>query len=221
MMIKPRHFIFILVVLVSLKAPAQRTSTFENWFSFGIQKKMNDFTFAAEEGWRVREFAFSRQNYTDLSLTYKFNKHFDLSAGYRLALKTHMFNISEANNRVYIEGSASMGLGDFEFSYRAKFQYTEQGREDDINLASETYVRNRFKVKTKLGNGFSAGISYEAMILLSPAMNLLNENRLTLGLDYKINKKNIVSLGYVLRSYVQVNDPLNVHIISLDYLIKL
>lgn len=204
-----------------LNSRAQRTSTFENWFSFSAQKKMNDFILALEEGWRVREFYMSRQNYTDLSLEYKFSKQFSVSGGYRLALKKHMFSISEANNRVYIDATGSLKAGDFEFSLREKFQYTQDGSEDDIKLGTETYLRNRLKAKYNFSKEFHLSFSYETMVLMAPAYKLINENRVTFEAAYRFNKKNSLSLAYVFRSYVQVEDPLNVNVISLDYVIKL
>jgi len=210
-----------LLVFTGLTTQAQRSSTFENWFSVALQKKINDFTFSLEEAWRVREFSFSRQNYTDLSLEYKFNKAFSATGGYRLALKKHMFNIEEVNNRVYFDLQGTYDAGDVEFSLRSRFQYTQQGREDDIVLKSQTYVRNRLKCKYNFSKEFSLAGSYEMMILMGAAEKLINENRYVLEVTYKFNKQNALSLGYILRNYVQVNDPLNVHIISLDYVFKL
>lgn len=216
-----KRCLLYLFLFTGLVTQAQRSSTFENWFSFALQKKLGDVTFSLEEAWRVREFSMSRQNYTDLSLEYKFNKNFSAAGGYRLALKNHMFAIQEVNNRVYVDLVGSYDAGDIEFSVRSKFQYTQQGREDDLVLNSQTYIRNRFKTKYNFSKEFSMGASYEMMILMGAAEKIINENRYVIEASYKFNKRNILSLGYILRNYVQVKNPLNIHVISLDYVFKL
>ena len=215
-----RNLILIFAVLVSIPGKAQRTSTFENWFSGAVQYKLNDFTFTVEEGWRIRELYMSRQNYTDLGAEYKFNKNFSVQAGYRLALKNSMFNISEVNNRFYFDLNGSYEVGNIDFSIRSRYQHTSLGQEDDFVLPSETLFRNRIKTKIKINDMFSTSFTYEMLLVLSPGFTMLNENRFALELQYKINKKNILSAGYILRSYINIDEPMNVNVLSLDYVYK-
>lgn len=219
MMIK-RLFITVFL-FTGLVSYGQRMSTFENWFSAAVEKKSNDFTFKFDQGWRIREMYMSRQNYSDLSVDYKINKYFNVAAGYRLILKNHLFNVNELNNRFYFDFNGNYDLDFMDLSFRSKFQYTQSGQEDDISVGSENCFRNRFKAKFKLGDDFSLATAYEMLLIISPSATLINENRLSVDLGYKINKKNSISLGYVLRNYIQVEDPLNVHVLSLEYVFKL
>ncbi|HLP11600.1 MAG TPA: DUF2490 domain-containing protein [Flavobacteriales bacterium] len=215
-----RLYILILVAGFLLPAQAQRGKTFENWFSGAAQIKSNDFTFTIEEGWRIRELYMSRQNYTDLNFSYKFNKHFSASAGYRLALKTSMFNISEVNNRLYLDATGSYEVGEIDFSIRLRYQYTSLGQEDDFSLPSETFFRNRFRAKLKINDMFSVSASYEMLLIMGPGLNILTENRPALELQCKINKKNSISAGYLIRNYVQIENPMNIHVVGIDYVYK-
>jgi Protein of unknown function (DUF2490) len=201
-------------------AMAQRTSTFENWFSASAQKKVQNFTFTFEEGWRIREMYMSRQNYSDLNIEYKLNKNFSFSGGYRLALKPSMFNITEVNHRLYIDATGSYGLGNLELSLRTKFQYTSLGQEDDISLPSETYFRNRLKAKLKVNDMISVSGYYEMLLIMSPAYKLITENRPGIEAQFKLNKKNSISISYLLRNYIQVENPMNIHVMGLDYVFK-
>lgn len=219
MMIK--RIIIVLFIFSGLVSYGQRMSTFENWFSAAVEKKFSDITLKFDQGWRVREMYMSRQNYSDLSLDYKISKYFNLSAGYRMILKNHMFNVNEVNNRFYLDLNGNYDFDFVEFSIRSKFQYTQSGQEDDISVGSENCFRNRFKAKFKLVEDFSLSTGYEMLLIISPSATLINENRLSIDFGYRINKKHALSLGYVLRNYIQVEDPLNVHVLSLEYVFKL
>lgn len=199
---------------------AQKPSTFENWFSAGTQVKTGDFTFSLEEGWRVREFYMSRQNYTDLNGSYKFSDFFQASAGYRLVFKTSMFNITEVNHRLYLDGTFNKEVNDIDLSLRTRYQYTSLGQEDDIDLPSESYWRNRFKAKFKVNDDISVSPAYEMFINIATGQTLLTENRLSIEAQYKFNKKNSLSVGFVHRNYIQVETPSMVNILSLDYVFK-
>jgi hypothetical protein len=213
-------FLSIFCFCLFLNTFSQRTSTFENWFSASAQNKVQDVTFTIEQGWRVREMYMSRQNYTDLNIAYKLNKHFNFSGGYRLALKTSMFNLTKVNHRLYIDATGSYDLGEVELSLRTKFQYTNLGQEDDIDLPSETFFRNRIKAKIKISDVVSVNASYEMLLIMAPAFKLITENRPAIEAQFKLNKKNSLSVGYLIRNYVQVENPLNVHVVAVDYVFK-
>ncbi|HYG53317.1 MAG TPA: DUF2490 domain-containing protein [Flavobacteriales bacterium] len=216
-----RLFILVFFTCAGVFTFAQRINTFETWFSAAVQVKSNDFAFTAEEGWRVREFYLSRQTYTDLNFGYKLNKAFNISAGYRLILKPHLFSISESNSRFYTDATFTHDAGELDFSARIRLQYTTLGQEDDFDLPSETYFRNKLRARYKINDIISIAAGYEMLLILAPGLNIINENRFSVEAQLKLNKHNALSIGYAVRNYIQVEDPLNVHVIGIDYVYKL
>lgn len=216
-----RSIIFACIVCCGLQSQAQRRNTFENWFSAAAKIELaKPLDLTIEEAYRIREMFMSRQNYTDISLEYQVSKFFSVTGGYRLALKNSMFNIEEVNHRVYLELSETVEAGDFDFSLRTRVQNTSGGQEDDLQLPTETYFRNRLKAKYKFSKEFSMSAAYEFMLVIVPGSTLINENRYSIEAGYRFNKHNSLSVGYILRNYIQVEDPLNVNVISLEYAYK-
>ena len=213
-------YISLIFALFSLGAFGQRTSFFETWMSAGVQKKIGELNINLEEGWRVREFYLSRQNYTDLGLMWKINSNFSMGGGYRLSFKNSYVKYEEVSNRFYFDLQAQYKFGDFTISYRPRLQYSSSTDESDYGLFSQTYLRGKLKLEYKISKKISIDAGHELFWYLVPSNSFINENRMSLLGEYKITKDFAVAAGYLLRYYVQVSNPISIHILSVDLTYK-
>jgi hypothetical protein len=218
-MIRKTLFILFLIVFHT-NSFAQRNSTFETWTTAAVSAKAAGFTFNLEEGWRVREFYLGRQMYTDLTVEGKINSFLSAAVGYRLSFKNSYVRYEEVNNRFYINLQLQKKFGDFSIEYRPQLQYSTSTDENDFGLTSQTYFRSKIKAGYKISKEFSLDVGHELFIYMVPANTLINENRISFMGDYKISKKIGLGLGYLLRYYVQVEDPLSIHVVCLDFAYK-
>lgn len=201
-------------------AMAQRASFFETWTSVGAQKKIGSVNINLEEGWRVREFYLSRQNYTDIGFMWKINSYFGVGGGYRLSFKNSYVNYDEVNNRFYVDLQAQYKFGDFTLAYRPRLQYSSSTDESDYGLFSQTYLRSKLKLSYKISNKISIDAGHELFWYLVPYNSFINENRMSIQGEYKFSKKISLAAGYLLRYYIQVEDPINIHVLSVDFAYK-
>jgi hypothetical protein len=214
-MIKHCCILFVFV-FASAVAFAQRGKAFETWTTFAVEKKFSKYTLNVEEGWRVREFYLSRQTYTDVTLERKINSSLSVALGYRLTFKNSYVHYDDINNRFYLDVQVQHKFGNLSLSYRPRIQFSTYTVENDYGLFSQTYFRNKFKLGYKFSGNFSAGISDELFLYIVPNNTVLNESRLSIMGDYKLNDKFTISAGYMMRYYMQMADLLTIHIFALD-----
>ncbi len=108
----------------------------------------------------------------------------------------------------------------FSFDYRTRFQsqyFNIYSSED--GCIPEKFFRNRLKASYNIKkSNFEPSASYELYYFLDQRGNdLFKRRRFIAGVEYELNKKNSIELSYVFHKTINVKNPRQNHIISLEY----
>lgn len=137
--------------------------------------------------------------FTDAALEFKYNKHIALSAAYRGGV---------ANDGVYIDGRHRMqyGIGlrekwnDWSLQFQSRVQFALNAAWSDADVDFNTTWRNRLTVKYGGLKKTDLASSYEIFNAVAAYQNLALTNwRWTAQIARKINKKQSISLGYLIQ----------------------
>lgn len=141
------------------------------------------------------------------SATYKFTKKIKVSTEYRYSIRA-----SGNTHRVGFGLGLREGFGDLDLAFRTKFQYSTAA---DGNEG--TVWRNKGTVSYTLNKDWEAYGSGELFYRISNTGNALNGFRSEAGIDYSPNKHHDFNLGWIYDMEFHVNDPGNLHVLSLAY----
>ena len=205
-----------MVVFIPLLAFGQRDRFFETWTTISAQKKIKGINVSIEEGWRIREFYLSRQNYTDINVERKLNSFINVAGGYRISFKNSYVKYTEISNRFYFDVAFQYKYKKFSFLYRPRIQYSTLTDESDYGLFSQKYFRNKFRVTYKINKDLNFSLSDELFYYLIPYQSFINESRFSAAVEYEHKKHLSFSVGYMLRYYMQVDNPININILGVD-----
>ena len=193
----------------------------QQWFSFELQKKFDNLTLSAEEGWRVQELYMSLNNYTELGATYKFNKFVRAGGSYRMIFQNSYFDIENVDHRFTADLGFRYEVEQFTFGYKTRLQHRVRGGfAPGLDGRSKSYNRNEFGVSFDAGDiEFKA--SWETYLRLTMAEKFIDQHRFQVGAEYKINKNNSISLHYLYQKEVNVYEPWKVHTLIIGYSMEL
>lgn len=157
-------------------------------------------------------------SYSDIGVTYKFNKNIKTSLDYRFINKQQTIQEQSFRHRFYWTLTLKKKVKPFILSYRHRIQY----QLEDI-LTSENghipdyYSRSKITVKYPLEK-FTPFIASE---LYSKIINwdqlLPNRYRLYAGCGYSFNKTNELNLYYLIDRRFNQKDPLTNYVIGIAY----
>ena len=161
--------------------------------------------------------------FTDLGLSYKLNKHFQISANYRFIQKHRSDNYYSFRHRYYVDVKYSRKLKPFELSFRSRLQdqYADIGRAADGGVP-EYYLRNKLSMKWDTKKAYSPYVSMELFSPLNyPRSYLFNNIRIAAGAEYAFSKHHKIDLYYMNQKELNVKNPEADFIIGLGYFYKL
>jgi hypothetical protein len=222
-MLKRSFFIFIFC-LSSHFIPAQ-TEDLGSWLTFSVDKGIvGNLSFNFDQELRLKD-NITNINllYTNLGLTYKFNKYFRFSGVYRFIDKHKTDDTYGIRNRFYGDLVFKYKVSKFSFGYRARFQseWRKAGYGSSLGKMPEIFLRNLFKISYKLNDKFSPYIGTELRWQLQnpkiPWGNGFDRTRFFAGMDYTINEKLSAGAYFLLQKEWNVNDPQTLYIIGLEF----
>lgn len=144
-------------------------------------------------------------------LTYKLSKTFSLGAGYRFYSNKRENKDTENYGRFSFSGKYEKKFDRFEPSLRIKYSnYSDDESDTDMlrYKAGLKYDIKNSKITPYLGLEAYHDISESEFYKM----------RYSAGMDYKLNKKNSIGIGYKFDYYI--NEDKNRHIISVGYKVK-
>ena len=207
-------FISLLLLISPLCIKAQDTpQDFGVWSrlnaNYKVNKKINITSRAAI---RTQNNSLTlNQNYYQLAAKYKFNKHFNTSFAYRLKNMNEKYG-NIIKHRFHNDLNLKKKFDDISLYLRFRTQYQISYIENN-----EFYERIRLKTSYKINKKINTYISDEFYIDINTP--LYDKNRLTLGLEYKINKDLDIEIKYIRNTQLNVYNPdiMNVLGIGLSY----
>ena len=149
-----------------------------------------------------------KQTFTEISISYKINDLMRIDIPYRYSIYKN-----KIKNRISIGSSIKLNKKKIGTKYRLKFQNI---KESDKPI--EITFRNKFTISYKINKKVIPFIAYEIFNPYEQRMMGIDETRISLGSQIKINKKRDIKLFYTHKREDQLKTKTNsLYILGLDY----
>lgn len=189
------------------------------WTSINLEKKLNGkFTVDLCQEFRFNENISELGTYfTEASVQYKINKRISLAAGYRFINKRELDDHYSRRHRALLDINLKEKFSKITVAARIRFQsQLADYYSSETGKIPENYLRTKLTFKYDTGKRITPSIGGETFVHLNRADGMLLDNyRLSAGLEYEINKRASVDAGYLLNKEVQVAEPWTSYITTL------
>ena len=195
------------------------------WTSFEAEKKIVK-NLEAQMGFsnRLKDNLNQRdETYADIGISYRY-RILDFGTGYRFTNNNKDMPDFVYSHRLIYQLRLRPDWDRISFDLRARYQSQYFGlQSSETGKIPENFFRNRVKVSYDIKKSdFEPSASYELFYRLSKYLPAKYErSRLTMGLEYSINKNNAVELSYILYQTFNNSNPTLNHIVSLQYKIEI
>ncbi|MFM2016680.1 MAG: hypothetical protein RL007_336 [Bacteroidota bacterium] len=202
-----------------------QTQDFGMWNTISVNKEFNKKLSAGiDQEIRFRD-NLSTLNlvYTNVGLTYKLSDNFKFSAVYRFIDKHKDDFTWGVRHRIYFDAAVKVKPGNFNFSYRARYQieWRGAGYEQIHGNVPEIYFRNLFKLGYKVGESWEPYLGSEIRFQIQnpriPYHNGFDRTRFIGGLNYELNKHHTIGTYFLYQKEWNVSDPETLHILGIEY----
>ena len=190
-----------------------QTTDNQLWTGASVGLKLNKkFTLNLREEFRFDNNISSKKlNFTEIGLKYKLNKHFAFVPRFRLVAIPQKKNKRRFSFDVYYKWKKkkfplSVGYR-FRIQDTKKFNSKKQGQD---------YIRNKFTLGYNASKIVDPFIAYE-MYYRFDNKNEFRKTRLTLGLDWKLNKRMSLTTYYRIQNEINVKKPDKIKVIGLAF----
>lgn len=161
-------------------------------------------------------------SFIDLSSRYEFNKVFDVSLNYRFGNRIREDNSYYYRQRWALDLSTNLEIGKVDLEYRARFQSNlENSIASDEGIEFDNGWRNKLSADRKIFKRTRIEGSGEIFLSEDEEGWLLSDIRWTLGLEYKVKKRNYLTVVYLYQTELQEADPLSEYIIRIKYSLEI
>ncbi|MBI3510518.1 MAG: DUF2490 domain-containing protein [Bacteroidetes bacterium] len=206
-----------------------QTEDFGSWMTFSFNKKIvKNFDFNFDQELRLKNNLQSvNLTYTNIGVTYKFNKYFRISPVYRFIDKNKGNDSWGIRQRAYVDLIFKYKLGKFSFGYRARLQseWRSWGYASDLGNVPELYERNMFKVAYAATASLSPYVASELRFQYRnpriPYHNGFDRSRFYAGLNYDFNQFSSGGIYFMCQKEWNVNDRQTLYILGFEYSISL
>jgi len=210
-----KHCTIILIITLLAGAANAQTKDAQLWTGIGISKKITkEITGSLEQQMRLdHNISFLKNIFTEVRLSYRFNKTFKYTASYRFI------------NRGQIEGGFAGGnrfTGDLRIrwkkkpvvlTYRNRMQ--QEIRSTEVGVRQINYNRNKLDFALDLDKKFAPFVSFEIYYHLNKAE--FNKNRYTAGVEFNLKNRNELSIWYRLQQEYNQRNPAMDYIIGIGF----
>ena len=149
-----------------------------------------------------------KQTFTEISISYKINDLMRIDIPYRYSIYNN-----KTKNRISIGSSIKLNKKKIGTKYRLKFQNTKES-----NKPIEITFRNKFTISYKVKKKIEPFIAYEIFNPYGQMMDGIDETRISLGSQIKINKKRYIKFYYIHKKEDLLKAKNNsLYILGLDY----
>ena len=195
------------------------------WASFSLEAKLAK----KVSGNIAQEFRFNENiselgtAFTDVGLSFKLNKHFQVAANYRFTQKHRTDDSYSLKHRVYVDVKYEKKAKPIQIVFRSRFQdeYSDLGRASDASIPNY-YLRNKLTLEWDLDKPYTPFLSVELFSPLNyPREYLFDNIRSSAGIEYTITKKQKIDLYYLIQRELNVSRPEIDFILGVGYSFKL
>jgi hypothetical protein len=217
-----KNHLFLILLIIPLTGLAQERNI-NLWTGINVSKNITKkISLEADAQWRLTNNLTTTGSYiAELGAGYKFNKHWEVSAFYRFISRRKYDKGDEAYvfksyHRFYANLTYDHKIAFLKFAYRLRYQ--NQFKDDNGTLENDkSYLRNRIELSYPNKTKFTPAISADLFYRMGEAFD---EVRYKADVDFKINKKNTITLGGFI-SHEFDNTELDDFTIQLTYKLKL
>ncbi len=218
-------FLFLPIILLfslSLKGQDRDAGL---WTSFSFEAKVAKKLNATIS----QEFRFNENiselgtSFMEAGLSYKLNKHFQVSADYRFSQKRRVDDYYSFRHRMYIDVKYEKKIKPVQFQFRSRLQdeYADIGRASDGGRP-EYYLRNKLNLSFDLDKPYSPYVSVELFSPLNyPYFNAFDNIRTLAGVEYSFSKRHKIELFYMIQKELNVSRPQTDFNLGFGYSFKL
>lgn len=213
----------ILITLFFVQNSTAQKEDFAVWYNLGVRYEINKKLKVdiSEEFRTADNGSKGDQLFTDLGVSYKFNKYISVGGYYRYIRKREDDENFHTRNRFYGDVQLSLPVKRFELLYRFRYQY--QKNKYSEYAVNDPVLYNRHKVsleynipKTKL----TPSIFYERFFRLKYVESYFADNeRYGLDLGYSFLKHHKVDLSYMINNDLYPKKK-KLYIVSVGYRFK-
>jgi hypothetical protein len=190
---------------------AGQTNDFGLWTSLSVRKKLPQKVRAdLEFESRLNENLTALSNlFVDASFSRKVNDYMRIGINARYGSKRNRQFDFNTRLRTAVELNAAHTLGRWDLSLRSRVQTTGRFETGELREAEfRNSWRNKMSVETKLIKKTTGSLSGELFQSINPENTLkLTDWRAAFKINRKISKQQILTLGYLVQSEVNDNNP--------------
>lgn len=193
------------------------------WASVNIDKKIGyGFTATLSQEFRFNENITELGTaFTEIGLEHKIKYLKGLTGGvsYRFIQNRRVNDSYSLRHRLNIDLAYRMKYKKVTVTIRERYQNQVKDVESSPEGFSPiSYLRSKLSIKYNLEKKYTPWIAGELFFQLNnPEGNEIDNIRYALGFDYKFNKKNSLSLFYLINKEVNVKDPWTSYISGISY----
>lgn len=221
---KIKHLYIIL--LVAFNQAYSQSDDFETWSAFSISTELSErIRLCGESELRLHENSTKiNKVYADLGAKFYYSENIDAGLFYRFEEKRNKYNEYNSGHRFYIDLNLKKEYSSFELGLRNRYQ-TKYANDvqNDWDLMPDNYYRAKFSFTYKIFKSpikpeLSTEIFYR---IKTTEPSMITQYRITIGFNYKFNKRNSFDIYYRQQNEINIADPLHSGIIGLCYNLKL
>lgn len=199
------------------------------WVTMNVEKKLSKrLELSLTEEYRLKE-NITQTNlfYTDLGIAVKPFGFMSVSFSYRAIQKYLLNETYSFRHRITMDVLFKKKFGKWIPSFRQRIQtQVEDVYSSETGQLPEWFARERLELKYDTDKPLSPYAAVEYRLQLKDPRNMdlnatWNRVRYTLGIDYKLNEKNELSLYYLIQRGFNVPEPQNFYITGLSYTLSL
>lgn len=209
---RPLFTIGLLVCFVVGNAPSlSARDDWQYWNEFALKARVVEKThLQIKGGQRLREdFSELFLANVDVGIFYRPSRYFEFGPAYKFESEKSLAGVRTSENRLILETTLKYPRGNLEWSDRNRVEYR------NISGAESWRYRNRFRVsyaipvkKIDIVPFVSEEIFYDTV------PDQLNQNRITMGLEFMVHRNFGIQLYYLLRSKKSGSDWSQSHILG-------
>ena len=191
------------------------------WTSIDVSKKLaGGFNASLSEEIRLNENVSEVGTaFTEIGITHKIIKRMTGGISYRFIQSRRLDDSYSIRHRLNVDVAYRIKFKMISATVRERFQsQVKNVQSSDDGSIPVNYLRNKVTFKYDTNKKYTPWISFEAFLQLNnPEGNEFDNLRYSAGFDYKFNKKNSISLFYLINQEINVDDPLTGYITGVNY----
>ena len=222
---KKKNILILFLCYLFVVPVLSQEKDFGLWTSFELEKKIIknlelDFGLANR---MQNNLAQRDESFIDMGVSYRYSL-FAAGFGYRYTNNFRLGRNDEYSHRLVWQLRFRPEWNRFRFDYRLRYQsqYFSLLTSETGNIP-DTFIRNRLRISYNIKKSdFRPSVSYEYFYRLKQYdPSEFQRRRLTLGMDYNINKNNTIRLSYIMHETFNVRNSRVSHIIGLEYKLEI